>query len=333
MRSKTKKLMPKLMTELKLQNRRDFLKKVGVGTAGVALFSNFGFEAVEYFLKKNDLIQLTILHTNDMHSRIEAFPSSHSKYPNQGGLISVGRKINQIRTEVENVLLLDAGDIFQGTPYFNEFGGELEFKLMSQLKYDCATMGNHDFDNGLEGFDKMLPHANFPFVTSNYNFDNTILKGKTKPHQIFHKNGLKIGVFGVGVALEGLVNKSNYGETIYLDPIKKANECASLLKNDEKCDLVICLSHLGYSYKGTKVCDKDLAKNTENIDLIIGGHTHTFLDKAETYMNKSNKKVLVNQAGWSALSLGRVDFFFGKNSKKQHEVNDTAMISKNYQSF
>jgi 5'-nucleotidase len=321
------------MGEYTLQNRRAFLKKMGLGAAGVATLSSFDWESVLADLGKKDLVHLTVLHTNDMHSRIESFPTDHKKYPGQGGILAMGNMVNQVREEIGELLLLDAGDIFQGTPYFNEFGGELEFKLMSQLRYDCATMGNHDFDNGLEGFDRMLKFADFPFVTANYDFSNTILNGKTQPYKIIQKKELKIGIFGVGVAFEGLVNKKNYGETQYLDPIKVANEQATFLKHEEKCNLVICLSHLGYEYKNTKVCDRDLAEQTENINLIIGGHTHTFLQKAETYSNKSGKKVLVNQAGWSALSLGRVDFVFSKQSGELVDNQYAEVYSKNYANF
>lgn len=315
------------------QNRRQFIRRLGLGAAGVMTLSSFDWMEFAEDLNKKDLIHLTILHTNDMHSRIESFPADHKKYPGQGGILAMGNMVNTVRREVGEVLLLDAGDIFQGTPYFNEFGGELEFKLMSQLRYDCATMGNHDFDNGLEGFESMLKFAEFPFVTSNYDFSNTILNGKTRSHKIIEKKGLKIGIFGVGVALEGLVSKKNYEETVYLDPIKIANEKAAFLRKEEKCNIVICLSHLGYDYKNTKVCDKDLAQQTENINLIIGGHTHTFLPKAETYSNKSGKKVLVNQAGWSALSLGRVDFVFSKGSGEIVENEYAEVISKNYANF
>lgn len=318
------------MGEFTWQNRRRFVKNLGLGTLGLGLLSSFDWSEELERLGKIDLIHLSVLHTNDMHSRIEAFPDDHKNYPGQGGMLAMGAMVKQVRQELGEVLLLDAGDIFQGTPYFNEFGGELEFKMMSQLKYDCSTMGNHDFDNGLEGFERMLRFADFPFVTSNYDFSNTILNEKTLSHTIVYKKGLKIGIFGVGVDFEGLVSKSNYGDSIYLDPIEIANEKANYLKNEEKCNLVVCLSHLGYSYKNTKVCDKDLAQKTENINLIIGGHTHTFLPQAETFLNKSGKKVLVNQAGWSALSLGRVDFVF---SKKTREVvdNEYAMIfPKNY---
>lgn len=317
------------MEESILQNRRNFIKKLGLGTAGVVGLSSFGLTGMQEFLK-DDYIKLTVLHTNDMHSRVESFPKDHKKYPGQGGMVNVGKIISEVRNEESEILLLDAGDIFQGTPYFNEFGGELEFKIMSKLRYDCATMGNHDFDNGLEGFDKMLPNANFPFVTANYDFSDTILNGKTKPYQIIYKKGLKIGVFGVGVELEGLVSKVNYGNTKYLDPVEKANHFASVLKHEEKCNLVICLSHLGYQYKSTKICDKDLAQQTSNIDLIIGGHTHTFLKNAETFSNKSSKKVLVNQAGWSALSLGRVDFVFSRKEGKLIDNEEAAINSRNY---
>ncbi len=320
------------MEESTLQNRRDFIKKVGLGAAGIVGLSSFGVSGLEAILKE-DFISLTVLHTNDMHSRIESFPKNHKKYPGQGGMVNVGKTIQEVRKEKGEILLLDAGDIFQGTPYFNEFGGELEFKIMSKLGYDCATMGNHDFDNGLQGFDTMLPHANFPFVTANYDFSNTQLNGKTQPYHILYKKDLKIGVFGVGVELDGLVSKSNYGETKYLDPIEKANYYAELLRKEEKCNLVICLSHLGYKYKNTKVCDQDLAKQTANIDLIIGGHTHTFLDKAETFSNKIGKKVLVNQAGWSALSLGRVDFVFSRKEGKVIDNEQAGVKIRNYTSF
>jgi 5'-nucleotidase len=311
------------------QSRRNFIKSLGAGVAGVSLLSSFDYEKGLSVLRKLDLIQLTILHTNDMHSRVESFPVDHKKYPGQGGLVNVGAVIQKVRAEEGEILLLDAGDIFQGTPYFNEFGGELEFKMMSQLKYDCATMGNHDFDNGLEGFDKMLPFANFPFVTSNYDFTNTILNGKTEKYKIVEKKGLKIGLFGIGVAFDGLVSKKNYGAAKYLDPVDVANDMAQLLK-DKGCDLVVCLSHLGYKYKNTTVCDTDLAKLTHGIDLIIGGHTHTFLDKAETHYNSKGKKVLINQAGWSALSLGRVDFVFSKSTKQVVDDLDVSISNKNY---
>lgn len=271
-----------------------------------------GLGPVSAFAKRDPAVQLTILHTNDVHSRIDPFPMDGSRNQGMGGVARRAALIKKIRAEQPNVLLLDAGDIFQGTPYFNLYGGELEFTIMSQMGYDAATMGNHDFDNSIAGFVKQLPHADFPFLVSNYDFSNTELKGKTQPYKVFKKGGIKIGVFGVCIELEGLVNKKNYLETVYLDPIPKANEIASLLKNELHCDLVVCLSHLGYKYKENKVSDQILAKSTRNIDLIIGGHTHTFMKEPESVMNLDGKVTTINQVGFAGINLGRLDYFFDR---------------------
>ena len=164
----------------------------------------------------------------------------------------------------------------------------------------------------------MLPHANFPFINANYNFDNTILKGEIIPHKIFIKDNIKIGVFGVGVELDGLVSKDLYKETVYNDPISIANQKATFLKNEENCDLVICLSHLGYEYKSNTVSDIILAKETTNIDLIIGGHTHTFLTKPTEIKNNVKKRVLINQVGWAGINLGRIDFYVTTNKSANY---------------
>lgn len=295
--------------------RKEFLKYIGAGSLGLSLTPNLVL--ANTFTKPNlsQDTKLTILHTNDQHSRIEPFEASYSKNPNQGGFARRASLVQQIRNQESNVLLLDSGDIFQGTPYFNFFGGELEFKLMSMMKYDAATMGNHDFDNGLEGFIKVLPNAKFPFICSNYNFKNTILDAKTESYKIFNKNGIKVGIFGVGVELKGLVGKANYKETEYLNPIEIAQQYSQFLRNEKKCDLVICLSHLGYNYEKEpeRMSDLILAKKTSGIDLILGGHTHTFLPEPQVLTNKDDKKVLVNQVGWAGLLLGRIDFYFNKD--------------------
>ncbi|MCF0040930.1 bifunctional metallophosphatase/5'-nucleotidase [Dyadobacter fanqingshengii] len=305
------------MEELSLlkNNRRDFFRK-SAGTAALFALGSFPFEA----LARDSAVQLTILHTNDVHSRIEPFPMDGSRNQGLGGVARRAALVKKIRQEQKNVLLLDAGDIFQGTPYFNLYGGELEMQIMSDMGYDAATMGNHDFDNGVAGFAKQLPHAKFPILVSNYNFDNTELKGKTLAYKIFEKQGLKIGIFGLGIELHGLVNKKNYGETQYQDPIAKANETASFLKNDKHCDLVICLSHLGYKYKDQKVSDQILAKSTRNIDLIIGGHTHTFMKLPEDIMNLDGKVTTINQVGFAGINLGRLDYFFDRESKRRKMV-------------
>ena len=284
--------------------RKDFIQTTTAATAFIGLG---GLSALSF--KPNYAKHITILHTNDVHSHIEAFGPNDARFPNMGGVARRATLIEKIRQENPNTLLLDAGDIFQGTPYFNFYGGELEFKLMSKLKYDASTIGNHDFDNGIDGLYAQLPNAEFPFICSNYDFSNTIMNGHTQPWKVFVKDGVKIGVFGLGIELEGLVTKKLYKETEYLDPIETAQEMTRLLKKEKNCDLVICLSHLGYEYKDNKISDLKLARKTENIDLIIGGHTHTFLDKPTVETNKAGKKVLINQVGCYGLYLGRIDFY------------------------
>ncbi len=291
-------------------NRRKFLTQSSAA-AGLFALSQFPFEA----FAKGDIKRITILHTNDQHSRIEPFEMDGGKYQGLGGFANRAVVIKKIRSEEKNVLLLDSGDIWQGTPYFNMYQGSLEFKLMSEMQYDASTIGNHDFDLGMEGFAKQLPLANFPFLCSNYDFKNTPLKDKTQPYKIFNIDGIKVGVFGLGIELHGLVPKAMYGETVYAEPIAVANTIATQLRNDYKCDLVICLSHLGYKYQNKKVSDIDLALNSTNIDLIIGAHTHTFLPYPEEYKNAAGKKVIVNQVGWAGIVLGRLDFYFEQKKK------------------
>jgi 5'-nucleotidase len=293
--------------------RRNFIKQVGAAST----LTMVGGLSLPSFIGKQQR-HITLLHTNDTHSQIEPFKPNHPRNPNQGGVARRATLIEHIRTENKNTLLLDAGDIFQGTPYFNYFGGELEFKLMSMLKYDVATIGNHDFDNSIDGLYKQLPNAKFDFVSANYNFENTVLDTHVKPYQIIVKEGIKIGIFGLGIELEGLVSKKMYKETGYLDPIEITQDITSTLKNEEKCDLIICLSHLGYYYKNNpdKISDLNLAKITKNIDLIIGGHTHTFLPKPTIVKNIDGKNMLVNQVGAYGINLGRVDFYFDEQNNK-----------------
>ena len=269
--------------------------------------------------------KITILHTNDVHSHIEPFSGSHSKFPNKGGVARRSTIIESIRNQNPNTLLFDAGDIFQGTPYFNFYGGEVEFKLMSMLNYDAATIGNHDFDNGIDGLFAQLPNAKFSFISSNYDFKNTIMDTHAKKYKIFNKSDIKIGVFGLGIELEGLVTQKLFKETKYLDPIEISQEMTRILKEKEKCDLIICLSHLGHFYKDapSKICDISLAKSTKDIDLIIGGHTHTFLEKPVIVDNIKGEKVIINQVGCWGLFLGQIDFYF--DSKKNKTSNAYAI--------
>ena len=288
-----------------LQNSMASAAYLGIAGAGLQSCATQGIK------------QITILHTNDVHSHIDPFPSDHSRYANLGGLARRADLVHQIREENPNTLLFDAGDIFQGTPYFNFYGGELEFKLMSKLKYDAATIGNHDFDNGIDGLLAQVPHATFKLLSANYDFTNTVMNGFVNPYHTYYLDGIKIGVYGIGIALDGLVLQKLYKETVYHNPYEIALDTERKLKEEENCDLIICLSHLGYDYKNNpnRPDDVTLATKTQHTQLIIGGHTHTFLEKPDVRLNKIGEEVLVNQVGCYGLNLGRIDFYFD-NAKK-----------------
>ena len=290
--------------------RRRFIKNSIYGSFGGSLILN------SLSCERKNFKKITILHTNDVHSHIEPFPKDHSKFPNMGGFERRSTLINNIRQKNPNTLLLDSGDVFQGTPYFNFYGGELEFKLMSMLKYDAMTIGNHDFDNGIDGLNSQLPKASFDIISSNYDFSNTILENKIKRTKTYILDEVKIGVFGLGIELKGLVSDELYKETKYLDPVEISNDITDYLKNEEKCDLIICLSHLGFKYKKNKISDFILAQKTKDIDLIIGGHTHTFMDKPTITKNKIGNDVIINQVGCFGVYLGKIDFYLDTNKIK-----------------
>lgn len=285
-------------------NRRFFIRKAAVG-GGLLLLPNL---AAAGSLKSAP--QLTILHTNDWHSRIEPFPDDGGRNANKGGAIRRMRLIEQIRKDVPHSILLDSGDIFQGTPYFNFFAGELEMKLMTRMSYDAATIGNHDFDGGMENLATQLKHADFKMLSANYDFTGTPMAGLTSPSTIIERGGVRVGIFGVGIELEGLVPESLYGKTNYLDPIEMANRTATSLRQKDACDVVICLSHLGFRYRDEKVDDIKLAAASKDIDIILGGHTHTFLDQPVEAPNSEGVPVIVNQVGFGGLRLGRLDLSF-----------------------
>jgi len=296
-------------------NRRKFIRNLAVGSAGVGLTS-LPYE----LLASPDFVTISILHTNDIHCHIEPLTGGDERNNNKGGMARISELVKQTRKENPNTLLFDAGDMFQGTPYFNYFKGELILKVMSSIGYDAGTIGNHEFDNGLKGILDPLPNAKFPLINSNYDFSDTILNGKFSPWKTFTKSGIKIGVYGLGIELKGLVAEKNFGNTVYNDPLKVASQMESLLRNDEKCDLIVCLSHLGYKYNDNKISDVILAENTFYTDLIIGGHTHTFLEKPEILTNRAGEQVIVNQAGCYSLMLGKIDFVFERSGNKKKPV-------------
>ena len=287
--------------------RRQFLRQISATTflVGSGISSAWAMQAPAD-------THLTILHTNDWHSRIEPFPQDGGRNAGLGGAARRAALLEEIRANTEHVLLLDSGDIFQGTPYFNFYGGELEFKLMSAMGYDAATVGNHDFDAGIEGLASQLPHANFPFINCNYQWANTPMAGKVKPYLVFKKGPIRIGITGIGIELNGLVPQALYGDTLYVDPIEPVTRIARHLKEEERCDLVICLSHLGYRYREDKVSDVILARESRYLDIILGGHTHTFMDEPDIVRNQDDLPVLINQVGWAGILLGRIDVSFSR---------------------
>ena len=298
-----------------MSNRRTFLKQTILGGGALSL----GLIPKELFAS-GEMLRLTVVHTNDIHCHLDPFPADHAEYPSKGGLVRIASMVNQTRKENPNLLLLDAGDMFQGTPYFNYFKGELIVNVMSKMGYDAGTIGNHEFDNGMGDILSAIKTANFPLISSNYDFSDTILNRFVKTQLIVNKGGIKVGIYGLGIELNGLVGTLNYGKTRYLDPLETALRMESVLKNDHHCDLVICLSHLGLSYENSKISDTTLAPQTKYTDLIVGGHTHSFLEKPLVLKNADGNPILVNQAGWAALESGKIEFVFDRVSKRKHPV-------------
>ena len=306
------------MDDFQNNSRREFIRRISGGILASAVTG----WTLPVSASGNE-VKLTILHTNDVHSHIDPFDDNHPKYPGMGGVAKRAAIIKKIRNAERNILLFDAGDVFQGTPYYNMYGGALELKLMSLMGYDAVTLGNHDFDNGVQALADQLVNARFPVLNCNYDFSETSMLGRSQPYKIFNKDGIRIGVFGVGIKLAGLVESRLYGNTKYIDPVQRANDISAYLKTRKKCHLVVCLSHLGFDYKEDKISDTRLAASSENIDLIIGGHTHTFLDEPLKIKNKMGMEILITQAGWAGLRLGRIDYYFEKNTGKKINVVST----------
>ena len=295
--------------------RRDFLRNSLI-VGGAAMVSSFPLSALS---KPKKLKKLTILHTNDVHSRLEAFPMNDPKFAGQGGIQWRMDLLNKIRKEEDNILLIDSGDMFQGTPYFNVYLGKPEIEAMNLLGYEAGTIGNHDFDAGMEVLAERISEAKFPIINCNYDFSNTPLKNLTIPYKVLDKQGIKVGITGIGIDPTGLIPERWCKGVEYLDPIENAEKIAKFLKEEMHCDIVICISHLGVEYKGTKPSDVMLAKSTKYIDFIFGGHTHTFLYEPIKVTNSANKLTLIMQSGWAGLCLGRLDVSYSENRKNRLE--------------
>ena len=252
---------------------------------------------------------LTILHTNDVHSQIDPLPPN-DKYAGKGGVARRATLVRQIRRENPNTLLVDAGDAFQGTPYFNFFRGEVEYKAMSAIGYDVGTLGNHDFDNGVEALAAAMKFANFDFVSANYDVRGTAIESRVKPYAVREVGGVRVGIFGLGINLVGLNAPDTFKGVKYLDPVNAARGSVQVLREREHCAMVVCLSHLGYYEHPEKgeIGDSQVVAQVDGIDFIASGHTHTFMEKPVLARQPSGKETVIFQVGKSGIYLGRVDF-------------------------
>ncbi len=287
-------------------SRRKFLKTSSAAAISALLVPDIlnaaSAESQNHTAKKS----ITLLHTNDFHSRLESFPNNH-KLSGQGGIINI-HNLLKIHKD-ENTLLLDCGDVFQGTPYFNIFQGKVEYEWMNIAGYKATTLGNHEFDLGIQHLaDTFINYAQFDLLNCNYNLTNTPLHDIVKPYEIYTVNKLKVGVIGVGLDLTDLVTEKNRKGIIYQDPIAKVQYWADYLKLKKQCNAVVVISHLGYQYNTPKIDDLKLAAATTNVDVILGGHTHTLLAEPNRVLNKNGKQVIVNQAHWAGLVLGKIQF-------------------------
>ena len=251
--------------------------------------------------------QLVILHTNDTHSTIMPLnPNlSDTLKAGRGGFLRRIAMLREERQKHPDLLYFDSGDFFQGSAYFTMFKGEVEVGLMNQMGIDASTVGNHEFDFGLDRMAEMFRRANFPILCANYDFSGTAVEGLTKPWIIIHRNGVKIGVFALCPKLQGLVSDKNCVGVRYLDPVRVAMETATMLKERKKCDIVICISHLGWKTNGDED-DNYVISRTRNIDLVLGGHSHTYLEQLEYERNIDGKPIPVDQNGKHAIYVGKL---------------------------
>ena len=250
--------------------------------------------------------ELRLFHTNDMHSRVEPFPEDYQDtlLAGKAGMVRRATFIKQQRELHPDLLLFDCGDFSQGTPYYNIYRGEVEVRLMNEMCYDAGTIGNHEFDFGLENMARLFRLADFPIVCANYDVTGTVLEGLVKEYVVLRRKGMKIGVFGLGTQLEGLVAKESYGGVKFEDPVSEAQRIADLLRTEEKCDVVICLSHLGW--QGELYSDIELIENTRGIDVVLGGHSHSYFEAPVYYKNLDGVEIPLQQMGKHAAFVGKM---------------------------
>ncbi len=250
--------------------------------------------------------KITILHTNDTHSCVYPLNPNlaDTMLAGRGGFVRRAGMIKQERENNPKLLLLDSGDFSQGSTYYTLYKGDVEVGLMNLMGYDAATLGNHEFDYGVENLARLARKAEFPIVCANYDFTGTPLEGLIKPYTVIKRDGVKIGIFGVSPQLDGLVMAESCKGVKYNDPVKAANDVARLLKEREKCDLVICLSHLGWDLIGTD--DTEMMQQTRNIDIVLGGHSHSYFTEMKYMKNLDGKAVPNDQNGKHGIFVGKI---------------------------
>ena len=247
---------------------------------------------------------LWIVHTNDTHSCVMPINplSSDTAQADKGGFLRRASFVRQMREEHPHLLLFDSGDFSQGSAYYNLYKGEVEVSLMNEMKYDAATIGNHEFDFGMDNMKRIFSMAQFPIVCANYDFSGTVLEGLVKPYVILEREGLRIGVFGLSPQMDGLVSAENYKGVKFEDPVSAAERVVGLLRGQEHCDVVICLSHLGWDIEG--IDDVEVIPATREIDVVLGGHSHTYFEHPEIVKNADGKDVICNQMGKNGRYVG-----------------------------
>lgn len=251
--------------------------------------------------------ELTILHTNDTHSCI--YPLSENladtMLAGRGGFLRRIAMLKEERAKDPDLLYFDSGDFSQGSPYYSIYKGDVEIGLMNRMGIDASTIGNHEFDFGLENMARLFRMANFPILCSNYDFTGTPVEGLVKRYTVIKRKGVKIGVFALDPEMEGLVSTQNCVGVSYLDPVATANEMVSLLRGKLHCDLIICISHMGWINKQT-ISDKEIIAQTRGIDLVLGGHSHTYLKELEYAADLDGKLVPVDQNGKHGIFIGKM---------------------------
>ena len=253
--------------------------------------------------------KLVVLHTNDTHSTIMPLSRNlgDTMLAGRGGYLRRMELLRRERAAEPGLLLFDSGDFSQGSPYYTLFKGDVEVELMNRMGYDAATIGNHEFDFGLDNLARLLRKAEFPVVCANYDFSGTPVAGLVKPYVILHRNGLKIGVFGVSPRLEGLVAADNYRWVGYTDPVEAARSTARLLKRQKHCDVIVCLSHLGWAQMPADVDDSAMIAGSKYIDLVLGGHSHSYFERLEYVSDADGRRVPVDQNGKHGVFVGKVE--------------------------